>query len=256
MPDPNTRSACVLLRQPELPLAQSLVHSHASRFPLAPALIPSAVDSQTSRTFETESASLRIELSPAPVPWAELASPCETAWHWPQATRRIKAHSARLIVTVSSSTLDIIDLTLALTYITASAALVTPSLGIYWPAAAQVHDVKSFVDEASHATRAHLPLYLWLRFGWARESDGSNTLYTAGLSAFDLMEVEIPHSALEPQTLVDRAFNIAHYLMERGPVLEDGHTLGISTDEKFEIRHIPSKRGTGQRVYSLRSQSQ
>jgi len=226
---------------------------HAKHFPEAPALSAKAESSATSIAFTIAEASFDITLSPSPIPWSELVGPCETAWHWPQATKRLQQHSAHLVVTATSGALDVIDLTLSLTRVVAAAALSTPALGIYWDSAMQVHNVKSFALEAEKAARSQLPLYLWLRFGLVREEDGSTSLYTTGLAELDHMEVELPHSALDPQTMVDRAFNIAHYLLEKGPVLEDGQTIGISESEKFITTHAPSMLDPERRVYSLRS---
>jgi hypothetical protein len=252
MQDTRTRSASLALRQPELPVPHALERTYAARFPTCSALTAGAHTSETTRVFETASASFLFTLSPSPMPWAELEGPCETAWHWPQATKRMKAHAAQLTVSASSHTLDATDLMLELTRVIAAAALCTPAVGVYWRGATQVHDIKSFISEAVNASRAQLPLYLWLRFGLAREDDETTSLYTTGLAELELMEVELPHSTLDPQTLVDRAFNVAHYLLERGPVLEDGHTIGISETDKLEVKHSPSMWEAERRVYSLR----
>ncbi len=248
-----SRSAQVALRAPQLPAFPTLAGFHTKHFPTVPAFSAEAESSATGISFGGAESTFSVTLSPSPMPWSELVGPCETAWHWPQATKRLQVHSAHLVVTATSSTLDVIDLTLALTRVVAAAALATPALGIYWDAAMQVHNVKNFVVEAEKATRTQLPLYLWLRFGLVREDDGSNSLYTTGLSELDRMEVELPHSALDPQTMVDRAFNIAHYLLEKGPVLDDGQTIGVSEDERFIIAHAPSILDPERRVYSLRS---
>jgi len=243
----------VVLRAPQLPAFQMLAELYAKHFPAAPVLSAEVDSSATSIALRSAEASFTITLSPSPIPWSELAGPCETAWHWPQATKRLQQHSAHLVVTATSRGLDVIDLTLSLTRVVAAAALSTPALGIYWDTAMQVHNVKSFVLEAEKAVRTQLPLYLWLRFGLVREDDGSTSLYTTGLAELDHMEVELPHSALDPQTMVDRAFNIAHYLLEKGPVLEDGQTIGISENEKFITAHAPSMLDPERRVYSLRT---
>ena len=108
------------------------------------------------------------------------------------------------------------------------------------------------MGEAEGATREMLPLYLWVRFSITQEKDQTFTLCTTGLGDLELMEVEFPHVALDAQTLMDRAFNIAHYLLDHGAVLADGHTIGISADEKFTVNHAPSLRDAGSIVYRLK----
>ena len=55
----------------------------------------------------------------------------------------------------------------------------------------------------------------------------------------------------KPATLVDRAFNFAHYLLDRGPVLKDGDTIGLSAQERFRIRHVPSAADPTRTVYRI-----
>jgi len=251
MSDPLSRLATIALRAPELPSAQALLQAHTKHFPDCAPLTVVDHEDPTTLTVEGPLTSFSIALSAAPFPWSELSGPCETAWHWPQAKKRLEHHTAHLVVTATSSALGPVDLMLGLTRVVASALLTTPALGVYWPSAMQVHNLKDFVREAEQATRTRLPLYLWLRFGLVREDDGSTGLYTTGMTELDLMEVEFPCASIDPQTLVDRAFNIAHYLLERGPVLEDGHTVGISAEDKFLIRHAPSMLDATRLVYSL-----
>ncbi len=252
MNETRLRMAMVALREPRLPDPQALTALHAEHWPDVAALVSEHTDPSTGViSFRTAGAHFALALMPSPIPWSELSGPAESAWHWPEAAARLKRHQAHLIVTASSSTLDAIDLMLALTRVVAVAALSTPAAGIYWAGARQVHDVSAFVDEADTASREQLPLYLWLRFGLLGEDDGSTTLHTTGLAELEHMELEFPHSAFDPQTLVDRAFNIAHYLLDHGPVLAHGHTIGISAAERLNISHAPSMFDPARQVYSL-----
>ena len=42
--------------------------------------------------FACGDAHCAVSLMPAPIPWPELEGPCATAWWWPQATERMRAH--------------------------------------------------------------------------------------------------------------------------------------------------------------------
>lgn len=251
MSEPLPKTATLLLRAPELPDPQNLLQTYSKHFADAPGLTVIEDDDPTTLSLRSGETSLSITLIAEPLAWTELEGPCETAWHFPQARKRLSAQNAHLSFQVEGETRSSIELMLTLTRLVAATALCTSALGVYVPSAMQVHNIKDFVREAEQATPAQLPLYLWLRFGLVREEDGSTSLYTTGMVELELMEVEIPHTKLDPQTLVDRAFNVAHYLLERGPVLEDGHTVGISADDKFMVKHAPSMLDEGRLVYQL-----
>jgi hypothetical protein len=246
------RMAMVALSEARLPPAEKLRELYAKHWPDQPALVLEESDpSAETLRFRTPTIHFTVALMPKAIPWSELSGPAETAWHWPEAEARLKPHRAHLLVSAGSDTPDVVELMLALTRVVAAAALSAQAVGIYWGGATQVHDVEAFVHEARTASREQLPLYLWLRFGLVGEDDGTTSLHTTGLAELEHMEIEFPHSAFDPQTLVDRAFNIAHYLLDKGPVLEHGHTIGISAAERIAISHGPSMFDPARRVYSL-----
>ena len=252
MNETRLRMAMVALSEARLPDAREVAKIHNEHWPDQGVLVPEEAEPSAGViTLRSPAAHFAVALMPLAIPWSELSGPAETAWHWPEAEARLKSHRAHLVVTASSAAVDVIELMLALTRVVAAAALSAPAVGIYWGAATQVHEVKAFVDEADTASREQLPLYLWLRFGLVGQDDGTTTLHTTGLAELGHMELEFPHSSFDPQTLVDRAFNIAHYLLDHGPVLAHGHTIGISAAERIAISHGPSMFDPARRVYSL-----
>ena len=51
--------------------------------------------------------------------------------------------------------------------------------------------------------------------------------------------------------LLARALNVAHYLCDKGPVLEDGNTLGFSATERSLVSHRPSQLKRDEKVLYL-----
>ena len=88
--------------------------------------------------------------------------------------------------------------------------------------------------------RESLPLQLWVGFGVHREEDGTHSLYTSGLEEFGHMEIEVAGSRLDPRALIERVFNVALYVLDKGAALQDGETIGASDAEKIEISHVTS----------------
>ncbi|XXF78801.1 DUF4261 domain-containing protein [Myxococcaceae bacterium GXIMD 01537] len=202
-------------------------------------------------SFELESITVTLARMPAPIPWSDLERPARAAWHWPDAVERLQAHTAHFIVAVHAPGVAPLDAALLLTRVVAAATATHDACGIYWGEGPVVNAPDDFIDEALKGSREHLPLYLWLAFHLEREPDHSFTLRTSGLRAFGLMELEVVASREKPAMLVDRAFTFAHYLLDHGPVLRDGDTIGLSAQERLRVRHLPSVHEPARKVYRV-----
>jgi len=256
MPDSRTRLITVALSAPSLPGAEAVCATYAENFPEAGILtVDAELTTADTLALRTPTTKFFVGLVPTALPRDELDDAVGAAWYWPESADMLRPHRAQAIVSGTSSSGDSIDLMLTLTRVVAAVAATANALGVYVAGAKLVHKVDDFVSEAGPASREQLPLYLWLRFQLAEAEDGSLTLYTWGLSQFELMEIEFAPSRLDPQTLMDRAFNIAHYLLDHGAVLSDGHTIGTSADERFRVRHAASERTGHDKVYRIEVQT-
>jgi len=184
---------------------------------------------------------------PAPYPWSDLEGPCATSWMWPKgmaATKVIQPHKTHLLVTMIGGKADRIRRRLLLTAVAALAGQQAGVLGIYWPDSTLVHYPKVFIEMANDLNSPQgPPLYLWVDYRVFRNADGTFGMFTTGLSAIGFMEMEIPSVAMEPGELRQWGMNISYYLIENGPVLKDGNTIGATEEAMFRIRHVPSSHG-------------
>ncbi|NLX94977.1 MAG: DUF4261 domain-containing protein [Rhodopirellula sp.] len=181
-----------------------------------------------------------ISLMDAPIPWADLERPCATAWYWPEAEASMRDHRAHVLVVVLSDSPDRVATALFLTSLVAAVAECSEANGVCWVPATLVHSPEAFIDSCQEMSKEYLPLYLWVSFAIQQHHDGSYCVFTTGLAEFGLMEIEVHGSYKDPEFLMDRVFNIAHYLLDNGPVLEDGETIGLSDDEEIPVHHGPS----------------
>ena len=202
-------------------------------------------------SFELDGAAVTLTLIRAPIPWGDLEGPARAAWHWPEAADRLKTHLAHVIVAVLAPGRDRISTMLLLTRVVAAVAATADASGVYWGEGPVVNAPDDFIEEAKRTSREQLPLYLWLAFQLSRNPDGTFTLATSGMRSFGFMELELVALREKPATLVDRAFNFAHYLLDHGPVLKDGDTIGLSAQERFRIRHVPSAGEPSRTVYRI-----
>jgi hypothetical protein len=95
------------------------------------------------------------------------------------------------------------------------------------------------------------PLYLWVDLRAFRNEDGTTGLFTIGLAPLGHMEIEIPRIKMESGELREWLLEIVRYLLEKGPVLRDGQTIGMSAEQRIRIRHCPSIFGHAGQVIRL-----
>jgi hypothetical protein len=194
-------------------------------------------------SFNAGDAFFALALMPAPYPWSDLEGPCATAWMWPQETpaATLRRHRTHLLCTMAGGEGDPIHRRLMLTAVTAAAAQQPGVMGVYWPEGTLVHYPLVFAEMGQSITSPDAPpLYLWVDFRVFRNKDGTFGLFTNGLRALGPMEIEIPRIKMPPGELRDWTVNIAYYLLENGPVLGHGHTIGMTAEQKIRISHMPS----------------
>jgi hypothetical protein len=65
------------------------------------------------------------------------------------------------------------------------------------------------------------------------------------------MEIEVDRCTMNLQELFEFVGNIAHYLIQSGPIIEDGNTVGGSEEERILVRNRPSMIDPNRRVYKI-----
>jgi len=173
---------------------------------------------------------------------------------WPKGTSAasVKAAKAHVLVTLVGGDEPPIQRLLKLTAMTTLCARAKNTLGVYWPYATMVHSPKLFIDMAKEITSPKAPpLYLWVDYRIGKNADGTSLLFTTGLSSMGMMELEIPRINMPPGELREWAVNITYYLIDKGPVLKHGQTIGATAEQQLKIRHQPSQFGKNETVISF-----
>jgi hypothetical protein len=96
-----------------------------------------------------------------------------------------------------------------------------------------------FMEMARTASRDDLPLLIWIGFHPVRNEAGAS-VFTTGLDAFDLMDLEVRDSKHEPSVILERLLDLAAYCILTGKPLKDGDTVGHSDAERIPVKHVPS----------------
>lgn len=231
--------------------AKELEQALSSNWPDLPSNSDVAEQDNT-LSFRLGTADVVIGTMPAAIPWSDLEGPCSTSILWPDAASVIREHESHAIVTVRGE-LSPIELSTLLTQATAASMASSPqSLGVFWTNAALVVPKDLFFDFAVQVMPHGPPLPIWVdcRVGW-NESKSLSTGFTTGLVELGLMELEALDATEPPAELKKRFEAIAGYLLENGPIIKNGDTVGESADEKIRIVHSNSAfgiRGTVMRL--------
>lgn len=208
-------------------------------------------------SFEVGDEFVTLALMPAPYPATELEGPLATTWLWPpkQPIEQVKRHRSHLLISVSGGSGDPVRRRLILTAVTALAARQAGVMAVYWPEATLVISPRVFVKLAkTMASPAEPPLYLWVDLRVFQNEDGTMGLFTTGLPPLGHMEIEIPSIDMEPGDLREWLLYVMYYLLDKGPVLKPGETIGTTyrtVDLTFRIQHGASKYGHSGKVIRL-----
>lgn len=200
--------------------------------------------------FHAGSRRIDLALMPVPIPWSELEGPCATTRLWPEATEACRAHKAHLLIAVRGAEGDSpLALRVLATQVAAAAVEELGAMGVYWGAGSVVSEGSQFVQLAAGASEQDLPLLLWIDFRVWRQEDGSRYIATTGLADLGLMEIEGASRKLGAEVLLEKTYDLAHYVAQSGPVLRDGDTVGASASERIKVSHRPSVWERGQVVF-------
>jgi hypothetical protein len=197
-------------------------------------------ESDSAATFEFSDGICGLGVIPFAIPWTELEGPCSTAWWWPDATQQLRKHKAHLVVSFRTSMDDPIGARLELTSLISAAAKCTDAIGVYWGEGTVVWPTSDWIAMCQRMSREFLPLDLWIDFRVRREDDQTCCGFTTGLKSLGHTEIEVHGSISDPKSIRSNMWNAAHHLLDHGPVLKDGDTIGFERDQRIQISHVPS----------------
>lgn len=187
-----------------------------------------------------------------PIPWSDLEGPCATSILWKDADAELKPHKSHTIVTVYGE-LDPIPLSALLTRVTTAVlASSETALGVFWGNGALIIPKPIFIESAVGVLPEGAPLYIWVDFRIGRDGNSMSSGFTQGLEALGHKEIEAIKAPESVPELRERLYALADYLVENGPVINDGDTVGGDENEKIKVEFTKSNFGCKNEVMSLR----
>jgi len=248
--------ACVLLGAAEFPRTATLIAAVRRRLPgfanacaeheaEGPAVIGRVDGKRCIVAFCDEPGGLDPE-----------ASCIESAWWWRDARESLEQSRAYILVCMLDAD-EPAGCWGILSKLTAAVVETVPAIGVLWEPADAVWPADEFRAEVDRAGD-ELPIRMLVSVKLSRDEcagpDGAPTFYghTWGLTAFDLMEIELACFEGDPIEMVGILLDMASYLIKRGPIIKHGDTFGQDGDhKKFKVRHEPSCLVPGRLVHRL-----
>jgi hypothetical protein len=238
--------AMVLLSAKECPSASMLDDYYKQQYPSIKIVCEKSILS-----FSLDGINIVCALMEAPIPKEELEGPIQTTKFWNNATEDIQNHTAHLVVTASGET-EPKNLAFQLTKAIEGILQCTYALGVYWGAATNIIQKDIFIEFSKNCSIEYLPLYLWIDFRCFKKDKKSYALFTTGMKALGFKEIEVFKSQIDCSVLIDKSFNLSHYLLDNGDIIRSGHTIGFTKDEKIKIIIESSFVNKGEFVYALK----
>ncbi len=175
---------------------------------------------------------------------------------WPHQAPVPADYGAHTIVSVRRPGPDgthvegIADAILASKVIAAAVALSESIVAVYFGSANHVV-LPALFREMALETLPQPMLPAWVALNVAPRPDGIMTGHTRGLDMLGLPDVEIVASHETAEETFGRIVNTAIYLLENGPVIGDGDTLGATDTAEIVARHAPSQVAADKTVLAL-----
>ena len=189
---------------------------------------------------------------PAPVPGDEAAENADGNFLWPEGKAAAQAHRSHVIVTnMGSGEVPPIQSAVTVARLALVALELFDGIGVYWGNASVSNSREVFESFCQDLSEEHVPLPVMMRFQFVPQSDRTLSLYTLGLRQFGLMEIEVERSRKDLGDIFEFVSNIAHYLVQSGPVIQDGNTVGGTAEEQIIVRHKPSMIDKSRKVYKI-----
>lgn len=188
-----------------------------------------------------------IGLIGTPLPKGTVDDLCPSAWYWKAACEATSRHKGHIYVNVLQTSLTKLDAALLQTDVVAS-LMDENAIASYWGASLQSRE--AFLKQSATASPDNPPVWLWINFRVTNEPNGIS-ISTDGMKEFGLREIETKEVNRNARDVFLLFLGTAQYLIQKGPVIKDGETIGESPALNIRVRLGPSYWREGLNVYRI-----
>ncbi|MEM8794325.1 MAG: DUF4261 domain-containing protein [Pseudomonadota bacterium] len=192
---------------------------------------------------------------PQPVPEEEFFATVQKSPKRESLSRIVKEHQAHIVMGALSPVAhfgDTVTQSIFLMKFAAKMSGLVLMTGLFWlnsqelldkvdftTACARAHDVYMRNQKGEKGAGSGLPYPYWVSLRlFSDKTDAGPELIagrTHGLAAYLGYEVEITFLPRPPAEMMERLRGVVGYLFASGPVLQHGHSIGLSADEQFVV---------------------
>lgn len=143
-----------------------------------------------------------------------------------------------------------------LSFIAAALIEMIPSIGVMWTNGEALSEAQAFHAGALRLLERKIPALNWLGFWFLSAPPDAigqpqMMMMTSGMRPFIGREVEWMPSSQPRTAVLDRLIGTCLYLIENGPVIKDGETLGKTHAERVRVRYAAQGQRSGVPVLQL-----
>jgi Domain of unknown function (DUF4261) len=203
-------------------------------------------------SFQWGEATIFLQLMKAPIPWSDLEGPCTTSLLWPKAEGDVKSHKGHYLITIMAEPPPV-EMSSKLTVATAIAlGACSTAFGVSWSNSSVLVPKDMFSEFARMDFTEEKPIYIWVDFRVGSGDPSGSSGFTQGMTELGLMEFEAQNVPESVGDLRDRLYGLVAYVIDNGPVIGDGDTIGRDANEKIHVCYEPSIHGHDNQVMRLR----
>src|SRR5262249_29174761 len=192
-----------------------------------------------------------VMLLPMPMPQDVWEMPCRrVTGTWPEARKAFEGHRAHLVVSTVGPTDNRLRTARSIAAAVGAIAATHPGCrAVLWEALV-AHSPERWLEMSRDvfAPYPRFPYPLWVSIHPFRDAAVTGAI-TFGLLSFVDREIELEGVGLDAATIVNKVAGLATYLIEHGPVLQDGAPVGATPAERLQVRHQTSRRVAGLPVF-------
>ena len=196
--------------------------------------------SDSASVLEIDGYKIAIVSMPIPIPGNEIKETAEYNFFWENGIKEATKHKAHIVLSVMNAGQNPVKENLLFTKVASSILNNSKSLGVYIGGRTLLLKKDFYLANTEMMSDKDLPVYNWIYFG-LRENDGKRSIYTYGLADFKKREIEIINSSHTFEELDELMYDIVHYVIVSDVILLDGETIGVTENQKLEIRESKGK---------------
>lgn len=241
--------AFALFDRPVVPDLAAIVDVLRKRHPGIEIDLPPTASGATAPVIRCAGQNIVLMVMSMPVPRESWDLPGRRAMAtWPAALDVLGGHATHVVVSTvgqAETPAQQLQAARAVTAVTGGLIATIPAAAVLWNGLV-AHSAERWeqLSREAFAGYPRIPFPLWVSIHSFRDGQIIGAV-TFGLTPFGGREIEFEGAGADPNEIVTKVAGLIVYVLEHGPVLRDGDTLGAGESDRIRIHHAVSRRVAG-----------